>query len=98
MECSELEEQDYDEKKNGVGSIAVIDMLETPSHNKLNPMLKNKLKLDFSALKDGRQNLVSTTNQGGASVDPLGFHEEFMSKFEEFSLSWRQESMLQKNI
>lgn len=96
LDCSEME---YDDEKKP-GSIAVIEVLGTPSHNKLNPMLKNKLKLDFSALKDGRQTLVSSNqNQNqGVSVDPVGFHEEFMSKFEEFSLSWRQESMLQKNI
>jgi len=67
---------------------------EIRSHNKLNPTLKSKLMLDFTALKKGGQN----TNKDAIGVDeePLGFHEEFMSKFEEFSWSWRQLSKLQK--
>ena len=36
-------------------------------------------------------------SEGTNNDDRPNFHEEFMSKFNEFSLSWRQEAMNQRN-
>ena len=65
-----------------------------------NPYLKNQLKLDFTTLKDikaaakGKQLDLDPQNP----VQNLGFHEEFMSRLDEFSLSWREAAMNERKI
>ncbi len=58
-----------------------------------NPNIKSKLRLDLTSLGKPEK------NQGPESADPyLGFHDEFMSKIGEFSLSWRQAAMGEKKF
>ena len=58
--------------------------------------LKDKLKLDLSILNESTQNeMVDNTNNNKSL---LGFHEEFMSKINEFSLSWRIAAMKEKKF
>lgn len=85
-----------DEIKQG-GKLLKEDLEETNFHKtKMNPLLKNKLKLDFTTLKQGIQE--GNVKEKKIGQDELvGFHEEFMSKFNEFSHSWREASKLQKN-
>ena len=95
MNSSELEPNtDNLANKKAEVDNSTTESEEIKSHNKLNPMLKSKLMLDFTALKKSGQN--ANKQSAGGNEEPLGFHEEFMSKFEEFSLSWRQLSKLQK--
>ena len=66
----------------------------------LKPELKNKLKLDLTILRNPIQIKKDTRFRNAVSQDeaPIGFHEEFMSKLEEFSLSWRQAAMMERKI
>jgi len=82
----------------------------TPLHT-VNTMLKNKLKLDF---KGGNQPQSSNNKVPPGmnmklpighilahqpdNAEPMGFHDEFMAKIEEFSLSWRQAALNQRNF
>lgn len=68
----------------------------------LNPSLKDKLKLDFTALqkksKDKQKVGVPGLQLQGIEKEPVGFHEEFMSRLNEFSLSWRQAAQKERKI
>ena len=78
--------------------------------NTVNTMIKNKLKLDF---KGGNQPQTSNKMPPGVNMklpighilahqpdngERVGFHDEFMAKIEEFSLSWRQAALNQRNF
>lgn len=85
----------------------------TVSHKRINSILKNKLKLDLTGINPhankvivaGNGPMISKLNFGpikenqqeGKEQRP-GFHEEFMSKIDQFSLSWRQAAMNQRNF
>jgi len=63
----------------------------------------NKLKLDFTVLPNQKKGLklpigYNPVAQQPDNAEPVGFHDEFMSKLAEFSLSWRQEALKQRNI
>ena len=58
--------------------------------------LKDKLKLDLSILNESTQNEIVDNTNNNKSL--LGFHEEFMSKINEFSLSWRIAAMKEKKF
>lgn len=71
----------------------------------LNPQLKSKLKLDFTSLQKPKAAVsgkVPGLKLGAAVQQPkdqnVGFHEEFMARIEEFSLSWRQAAMNERKI
>ena len=68
----------------------------------LNPLLKNKLKLDFTSLQNKTQiqpKMPGLKIQGMPKMDaPVGFHEEFMARIDEFSLSWRQAAQKERKI
>ena len=66
----------------------------------LKPELKNQLKLDLTAIKNPIQIKKDIRFRNAVSQDetPIGFHEEFMSRLEEFSLSWRQAAMMERKI
>lgn len=68
------------------------------SHSNLNPSLRNKLKLDLSAVNNKNIPKVPTLNTKDLETptDGLGFHDEFMARLEEFSLSWRQAALAEK--
>lgn len=73
------------------------------THNNLNPALRNKLKLDLSAVRQKTTSVDSKAPSidGHASNNQqddqqLGFHDEFMARLDEFSLSWRQAAMQEK--
>ena len=58
--------------------------------------LKDKLKLDLSILNESTQHdIIDNVNN---NKPLLGFHEEFMSKINEFSLSWRIAAMKEKKF
>jgi len=93
--CIDLESPFYDKAKLDSQEMIFEEEPEVLVPKKLNLQLQNKLKLDFTTLKEAKQKLNQDQKPGKEEM--LGFHEEFMAKFDEFSLSWRQESMLQKN-
>ena len=67
----------------------------------LNPMLKNKLKLDFTTLQNKNTNQPKIPGLKIQEVQveaPVGFHEEFMARIDEFSLSWRQAAAKERKI
>jgi len=76
--------------------------------NTVNTMIKNKLKLDFKGLPQNPnknpQNINMKLPIGHIlahqpdNAEPMGFHDEFMAKIEEFSLSWRQAALNQRNF
>ena len=70
------------------------------AHQVLSGMLKDKLKLDFTGLPNNQKKADDSDNieQQPDNAEPLGFHDEFMAKIAEFSLSWRQEALNQRNI
>lgn len=73
------------------------------THQALSGMLKNKLKLDFTGLPQNNKNAKdpadpNNVEQQPDNAEPLGFHDEFMAKIAEFSLSWRQEALNQRNM
>ena len=81
-----IQDKNGAENKSTTDSIPPMIVENVNSHNKLNPKLKSKLKLDFTALK-----------KADNDADQNGFHEEFMLNYDKFSLSWREASKLQKN-
>lgn len=67
----------------------------------MNPMLKNQLKLDFTSLQNKNKALPTIPGLkivGIQSDLPVGFHEEFMARIDEFSLSWRQAAQNERKI
>jgi hypothetical protein len=67
----------------------------------LNPLLKNKLKLDFTTLQNKNTNQPKIPGLKIKDVQmevPVGFHEEFMARIDEFSLSWRQAAQKERKI
>jgi hypothetical protein len=83
---------------NDPGQIPVPTLLHSKSsHNNLNPSLRNKLKLDLSNVNNKNvPNVLSLNTKDTDSQEPLGFHDEFMARIEEFSLSWRQAALAEK--
>ena len=99
-------------------------------HEKLESGLKNKLKLDFTQLKNPKENNAlpqqqvefeihevpsvqskdkshykHTKHLSTLQLDSLkedekspGFHDEFMSKMDEFSISWRQAALKERKL
>ena len=67
----------------------------------LNPNKPN-LKLNLSRLGqyDSLERAQAKSEGGGGfySSEPIGFHQEFMAKIDEFSLSWRQAAMKEKKL
>ena len=63
---------------------------------------RGKLKLDLGGMPNKPKNLKLPLGellaQQPNNPEPLGFHDEFMSKLNEFSLSWRLEAMNQRNF
>ena len=62
---------------------------------------RHKLKLNLS--KIGQYDSIEraqTKSEGGGGFygQPIGFHQEFMAKIDEFSLSWRQAAMKEKRL
>ena len=73
------------------------------THNNLNPALKKQLKLDLTAVRqkthtnDSKAPSIDANGSNPAHEDQgLGFHDEFMARLDEFSLSWRQAAMQEK--
>lgn len=68
----------------------------------LNPSLKSKLKLDFTNLKNKNMQSAGGLGLNLSSVksgeEPVGFHQEFMARIDEFSLSWRQAAQKERKI
>lgn len=59
--------------------------------------LNDKFKLNIGAVhkqQQHRQQQMSNANPN----DPIGFHQEFMSQVNDFSLSWRQAAMKERKI
>ena len=72
------------------------DRPKSLSQSNLRPEIKNKLKLDLTGIKNPTQQVKASIKSEDDA--PVGFHEEFMSKMEEFSLSWRQAAMQERKI
>jgi len=98
---------DYKELKAKYGVSDAITSDSSPylggrPFSTLSAPLKNKLKLDFKILpntqKSSKQNVGSHFEQQSDKREPLGFHDEFMARIEEFSPSWRLEAMNLRNI
>ena len=89
----------YTPKLNEITSISTMKLGPVAVAN-LKPELKNKLKLDLTLLRNPLKIKQDTRFRNAVSQDeaPIGFHEEFMSKLEEFSLSWRQAAMMERKM
>ena len=71
--------------------------------SEMKPLNSNKpnLKLNLSriAQSDSLEQMQSKSQLGsGFYSEPVGFHQEFMAKINEFSLSWRQAAMKEKKL
>jgi len=76
----------------------------------INTMLKNKLKINLNSVPGTENNINNNANPNKMKIplgellisqgdqERVGFHDEFMSKLDEFSLSWRQEAMNQRHF
>ena len=85
--------------------------LKSPMGN-LKTKMCNRLKLDLTGLGTNgslpKSHVFSSNSSGDKfhignyimtdGCQSVGFHDEFMSKLEEFSESWRQAAMLQKKF
>ena len=64
-----------------------------PNKEKFNEDLKQKLKLNLDVVKkcmldeEIREDMIKIDN------NILGYHDEFMSKFDEFSTSWKDQAL-----
>jgi hypothetical protein len=74
-------------------------------HANLDKNLKDKLKLDLNFLKKNQQQEhvppqipKFEINEKVLNKQGVGFHDEFMSKIGEFSLSWRQAALNERKV
>lgn len=96
----------YSDAKSTADSVGLSTRKLTKGRRSMSIKMKSKLKLDLTRVTGSvsvpKYNIVS----GQSSNDKFmlnfpaengqGFHEEFMSRFEEFSQSWRQAALHQK--
>lgn len=80
-------------------------------HANMDKNLKDKLKLDLNFLKRNQSELIPQQvvnqipqipkfeiNEKVLNKQGVGFHDEFMSKIGEFSLSWRQAALNERKV
>ena len=97
-----------DEKTSGDSTQFQINATSfQPKQQNINPLLKTQLKLDLTNVKSTKPtqqlnlNLPLTKEEGeteNKDEGPLGFHDEFMARIDEFSLSWRQAAMAERKF
>ena len=79
------------------------DRIVTEENENMKPQNHNKpnLKLNLSRIAQSESvERVQSKNEYGSGFysEPVGFHQEFMAKIDEFSLSWRQAAMKEKKL
>lgn len=86
----------YNPKYLSVGGMKNIPKLDLTGVNSNNSKVNSGHNAQGNGSKGFQLNLKGIS-EGANNDDRPNFHEEFMSKFNEFSLSWRQEAMNQRN-
>ena len=118
---------DIEQAKNNTAKQPGTD--QTKQHEKLESSLKNRLKLDFTQLRNPKDSVpqekqmefeihqmpsvhsqdkshykhkkhLSMLHLGSLKEDEKspGFHDEFMSRMDEFSISWRQAALKERKL
>ena len=67
-------------------------MIESPKNTSTQKKLQNGFKLDLSKVNNNGPGNIKNKEE------VVGFHQEFMSKINEFSQSWRDAAMNERKL